>query len=114
MLLALTLFGANLLPGQGTPQKSALGQLSGSIRELTDRVSPAVVEVIANGYSRKHPREGTRLGLPWVSILSKKSTKAVGSYPVLYMYRRPNWSASASNPRENFKKTIGTIALAAL
>jgi hypothetical protein len=63
MLLALTLFGANLLPGQGTPQKSALAQLSGSIRELTDRASPAVVEVIANGYSRKDPRESTRLGL---------------------------------------------------
>jgi serine protease Do len=50
MLLALSLLGANSLPGQDTPQKSALAQLSGSIRELTDRVSPAVVEVIVNGY----------------------------------------------------------------
>jgi serine protease Do len=50
MLLALLLIGANSLPGQDIPQKSALAQLSGSIRELTDRVSPAVVEVIVNGY----------------------------------------------------------------
>jgi hypothetical protein len=50
MLLALSLFGANSLPGQDAPQKSALAQLSGAIRELTDRVSPAVVEVIVNGY----------------------------------------------------------------
>jgi serine protease Do len=50
ILLALSLIGANSLPGQGVPHKSALDQLSGSIRELTDRVSPAVVEVIVNGY----------------------------------------------------------------
>jgi serine protease Do len=50
ILLALSLIVANSLPGQGVPQKSALDQLSGSIRELTDRVSPAVVEVIVNGY----------------------------------------------------------------
>jgi serine protease Do len=50
VLLALALVGANSLPGQDAPQKSALAQLSGSIRELTDRVSPAVVEVIVNGY----------------------------------------------------------------
>ena len=50
MLLALSLIGANPLPGQDTQQKSALAELSGSIRELTDRVSPAVVEVIVNGY----------------------------------------------------------------
>jgi serine protease Do len=48
--LALLLIGANSLSGQDIPQKSALAQLSGSIRELTDRVSPAVVEVIVNGY----------------------------------------------------------------
>lgn len=50
MLFWLSLFGANLLFGQDTPQKSVLAQLSRSIRELTDRVSPAVVEVIVNGY----------------------------------------------------------------
>jgi serine protease Do len=50
MLFWLSLFGANLLLGQDTPQKSVLAQLSGSIRKLTDRVSPAVVEVIVNGY----------------------------------------------------------------
>src|ERR1039457_1530233 len=50
MLCSLSLLGANLLLGQDTSQKSALAQLSGSIRELTDRVSPAVVEVIVNGY----------------------------------------------------------------
>jgi serine protease Do len=50
LLFSLSLIGANSLPAQDTPQKSALAQLSGSIRELTDRVSPAVVEVIVNGY----------------------------------------------------------------
>ena len=50
MLCSLSLLGANLLLGQDTSHKSALAQLSGSIRELTDRVSPAVVEVIVNGY----------------------------------------------------------------
>jgi serine protease Do len=50
MLCSFSLLGANLLLGQDTSHKSALAQLSGSIRELTDRVSPAVVEVIVNGY----------------------------------------------------------------
>src|ERR1019366_9524323 len=50
MLCSLSLLGANLLLGQDTSHKSALAQLSGSIRELTDSVSPAVVEVIVNGY----------------------------------------------------------------
>ena len=50
MLCSLWFLGANLLLGQDTSHKSALAQLSGSIRELTDRVSPAVVEVIVNGY----------------------------------------------------------------
>src|ERR1017187_3159123 len=50
MLCSLSLLGANLLLGQDTSHKSALAQLSGSIRELTDRVSPAVVEGIVNGY----------------------------------------------------------------
>jgi serine protease Do len=50
LLIALSLLGANGLRGQAAPQKNALAQLSGAIRELTDRVSPAVVEVIVNGY----------------------------------------------------------------
>ena len=50
ILIALWLLGANCLRGQEAPQKSPLAQLSGAIRELTDRVSPAVVEVIVNGY----------------------------------------------------------------
>jgi serine protease Do len=50
LLIALSLLGANGLRGQAAPQKSALAQLSGAIREVTDRVSPAVVEVIVNGY----------------------------------------------------------------
>jgi serine protease Do len=50
LLIALSLLGSNGLNGQAAPQKSVLSQLSGAIRELTDRVSPAVVEVIVNGY----------------------------------------------------------------
>jgi S1-C subfamily serine protease len=50
MLCSLSLLGADLLLGQDTSHKSALAQLSGSIRELTDRVSPTVIEVIVNGY----------------------------------------------------------------
>ena len=50
MLCSLSLLGANLLLGQDTSHRSVVAQLSGSIRELTDRVSPAVVEVIVNGY----------------------------------------------------------------
>ncbi len=50
LIIALSLLGANGLRGQAAPQKNALAQLSGAIRELTDRVSPAVVEVIVNGY----------------------------------------------------------------
>ena len=49
-LLVVSLFGATWLCAQGAPQKNALAQLSGSIRELTDHVSPAVVEVMVNGY----------------------------------------------------------------
>jgi serine protease Do len=48
--ITLSLLVANGLHGQAAPQKSALAQLSTAIRELTDRVSPAVVEVIVNGY----------------------------------------------------------------
>ena len=50
LLLTLALAGANPLLGQEMPQKSALAQLSGAVRELTDRVSPAVVEVVVNGF----------------------------------------------------------------
>jgi serine protease Do len=50
LLLTLALAGANPLSGQDVPQKSALAQLSGAVRELTDRVSPAVVEVVVNGF----------------------------------------------------------------
>jgi serine protease Do len=50
LLIALSLLCANGLRGQAAPQKNALAQLSGAIRELTDRVSPAVVEVVVNGY----------------------------------------------------------------
>src|SRR5262245_10947200 len=49
-ILTLCLFGPGRLAGQETLPKNALAQLSGSIRELTDRVSPAVVEVLVNGY----------------------------------------------------------------
>ena len=49
-LIALSLVGVNCLHGQAAPQKSALAQFSAAIRELTDRVSPAVVEVMVNGY----------------------------------------------------------------
>ncbi len=49
-LIALSLLGVNCLHGQAAPQKSALAQFSAAIRELTDRVSPAVVEVMVNGY----------------------------------------------------------------
>ena len=50
ILIALWLLGASCLRGQEAPQKSPLAQFSRAIRELTDRVSPAVVEVIVNGY----------------------------------------------------------------
>ena len=50
LLIALSLLGSNGLRGQNATQKNVFAQLSGAIRELTDRVSPAVVEVIVNGY----------------------------------------------------------------
>lgn len=40
MLLSLTLFVTNLLPGQGTSQKCTRAQLSGLMPAPTDRVSP--------------------------------------------------------------------------
>ena len=40
--------------------------------------------------------------------LPKKPTKALGSYPALYMYWRPRKSASGSSFRLNFRKASGT------
>jgi hypothetical protein len=65
MLLSLSLFGANLLPGQATSRKSALAQLSGSIRELTDRVSPSRAGPVSTAlFSSKYPIPGISLAEP--------------------------------------------------
>lgn len=49
--LVLLIFGAHLAFSQQPAQRNPLIQLSGSIRELTTRVSPAVVEVLVTGYA---------------------------------------------------------------
>jgi len=49
--LVLAVFGAHFAAGQHPGGRDALTQLSGSIRELTTRVSPAVVEILVTGYA---------------------------------------------------------------
>ena len=56
LLAACALWSESTSSAKTTSHKSALAQLSGSIRELTDRVSPAVVEVIVNGYGGSDDR----------------------------------------------------------
>ncbi len=48
--LSLLLIPVSVAIAQKPAEKSALSQLSGSIRELTSRVSPAVVEIQVTGY----------------------------------------------------------------
>jgi len=47
-----------LLTAQHAPVEAPLRALSGSIRSLTDRVSPAVVEIEATGYSTVDDEKG--------------------------------------------------------
>ena len=49
--LLLSISGAHLAVSQQPAKRNPLIQLSGSIRELTNRVSPAVVEVMVTGYA---------------------------------------------------------------
>jgi serine protease Do len=49
--LGLVAFGAHLATAQKPGKRNPLTQLSGSIRQLTNRVSPAVVEIIVTGYA---------------------------------------------------------------
>lgn len=49
--LVLAVAGAHFAIGQQPGEKNPLVQLSGSIRELTNRVSPAVVEILVTGYA---------------------------------------------------------------
>jgi serine protease Do len=49
--LALVAAGAHFAIAQMPGKKNPLTQLSGSIRQLTNRVSPAVVEILVTGYA---------------------------------------------------------------
>lgn len=49
--LVLVVAGANFTVAQKSGERNPLIQLSGSIRELTNRVSPAVVEIMVTGYA---------------------------------------------------------------
>jgi len=49
--LALVAAGAQFAVAQMPGKKNPLTQLSGSIRQLTNRVSPAVVEILVTGYA---------------------------------------------------------------
>ncbi|HLN00440.1 MAG TPA: trypsin-like peptidase domain-containing protein [Bryobacteraceae bacterium] len=49
--LALLVTGIKLAYAQAAHETNALEQLSGSVRELTNRVSPAVVKIVVTGYA---------------------------------------------------------------
>jgi serine protease Do len=54
----LAIAGAHGALAQATPESNPLTQLSGSIRELTGRVSPAVVEILVVGYTTVDEEKG--------------------------------------------------------
>jgi serine protease Do len=60
LITLLLVWSASALPCRAQPNisKNPLGELSGSIRELTNRIAPAVVEVIVTGYATGDDDDG--------------------------------------------------------
>jgi serine protease Do len=60
LLTALAFFLAGGMPcwAQASHSANPLSQLSGSIRKLTNRVAPAVVEIVVTGYSTSDDDDG--------------------------------------------------------
>jgi serine protease Do len=72
-VLLLALLPGSLSIGQEANDRSPLTQLSGSIRELTHRVAPSVVEIVVTGYTTTADQ-----GSQAVSQISRQNTSGSG------------------------------------